>query len=78
MLTKRTSLAIDNVSRETLKSKEEYWMRKVYIVYDSTSINNNENDVVIKIKDESKLIDYFKTAVRMRPDEIIVIMREAK
>ena len=52
-------------------------MRKVYIVYDSTSINNNENDVVIKIKDESKLIDYFKTAVRMRPDEIIVIMRKS-
>lgn len=52
-------------------------MRKVYIVYDSTSINNNENDVVIKIKDESKLIDYFKIAVRMRPDEIIVIMRES-
>lgn len=53
-------------------------MRKVYITYDSTSINNSENDVVIKVKDESKLIDYFKTAVRMRPDEIIVIMREAK
>lgn len=51
-------------------------MRKIYITYNKTSINADKYDVVLEVSKEMDLIQCFRIACRMRPDEIIINMKE--
>lgn len=50
-------------------------MRKIYITYDEENIDD-EYDVVLEVSKEMDLMQCFRIACRMRPDEIIINMKE--